>query len=400
MRILYYCPEYYSRHGGRTHARGFYHALEKLPSVSRCFLYPKSSPHADSESGQAGTRRTGKLWFLPSAPRRIIRFFKPRRRLARTLINEIKEHECDAIVIRTGVRLPAIRDIKKACPEVQVCLEINSAHFDESFIGLPLRGMFQKWEVSRFNQADALVVVSSYLKEYLEARAVSPEKILVNQNGVDESLISLSGVPDLRAHYGFPDDAFVIGYIGGMESFRRLPEVVAYVAEIRRTGNRDIRLLIVGDGAERSAVQAAVQAEGDDFGDAVVLAGWRDHNEIPAFLKTFDLAIFPFTNEYCSPLKLFEYLGAGLPTIGPDTSAVREVFQDGVHLKLIKQDGSNFVSSILELKNDHRLRSGMAQKGQELVLREYTWKKNAERVVAHIQGRSKQVLHSLRQTVR
>ncbi|HHH44033.1 MAG TPA: hypothetical protein ENK49_07845, partial [Gammaproteobacteria bacterium] len=269
MRILYYCPEYYSRHGGRTHARGFYHALEKLPSVSRCFLYPENSAQAGAGSGRTGTRRAGKLWFLPSTPRRIIRFFKPRHRLSRALINVIKKNECDAIVIRTGVRFPAIGDIKRACPGVQVCLEINSAHFDESFNGLPLRRVFQRWEASRFNQADALVVVSSYLKKYLEARAVSPEKILVNQNGVDESLINLSGVPDLRRHYGFPDDAFVIGYIGGMESFRRLPEVVEYVAEIWRAGNTDIRLLIVGDGAERSAVQAAVEAQADGFREAV-----------------------------------------------------------------------------------------------------------------------------------
>jgi glycosyltransferase involved in cell wall biosynthesis len=85
-------------------------------------------------------------------------------------------------------------------------------------------------------------------------------------------------------------------------------------------------------------------------------------------------------------LKLFEYLGAGLPTLGPDTHAVREVFQDGVHLKLVKQDGSNFASAVLELKADPRLRAELALNGRRLVLNEYTWKKNAERVVNHVQN--------------
>jgi glycosyltransferase involved in cell wall biosynthesis len=117
----------------------------------------------------------------------------------------------------------------------------------------------------------------------------------------------------------------------------------------------------------------------------VKLVGWQEHSEIPRFLSAFDLAIFPFTNDYCSPLKLFEYLGAGVPTIGPDTPAVREVFEDGVHLKMVKQDGSDFIDTILELKASKEYRMKLGQAGQRLVLSEYTWTRNAERVIKHIQ---------------
>lgn len=324
---------------------------------------------------------------MPETIRRIIQYFIPGRKLARALISEIKANGCDAIVIRTGIRLPALKDIKRACPDALICLEINSVYFGEFFIDLPLRSVFQKWEVKRLNQADALVVVSSYLKAYLEARGVGSEKILVNQNGVDEEAINLSGVSDVRDQYGIPGDAFVIGYIGGMETFRRLPQIIASIAELRRAGNDDVYLLLVGDGADMPAVKAAIQAEGESLENALSLAGWQEHSGIPGFLKTFDLAIFPFTNDYCSPLKLFEYLGAGVPTIGPDTPAVREVFEDGVHLMLVNQDGSNFISAILELKNNPRLGNALGRKGQQRVLSEYTWKKNAERVVSHIQSR-------------
>ena len=133
------------------------------------------------------------------------------------------------------------------------------------------------------------------------------------------------------------------------------------------------------------AVQAAIEADRDVLQDAVTCVGWREHSEIPKFLAAFDVAIFPFTNAYCSPLKIFEYLGAGVPTIGPDTPAVREIFSDGVHLKLAKQDGSNFIAAVLELKADPQLRKKLSANGQKLVRTEYTWEKNAERVVTHIQ---------------
>jgi glycosyltransferase involved in cell wall biosynthesis len=82
---------------------------------------------------------------------------------------------------------------------------------------------------------------------------------------------------------------------------------------------------------------------------------------------------------------LFEYLGAGIPTIGPDTSAVREVFEDNVHLRLVKQDGSDFVTAILDMKNNAALRVALGKEGQRLVLDEFTWERNAERVVQYIQ---------------
>jgi glycosyltransferase involved in cell wall biosynthesis len=75
-----------------------------------------------------------------------------------------------------------------------------------------------------------------------------------------------------------------------------------------------------------------------------------------------------------------------VPTIGPDTPAVREVFENGVHLQLVKQDGSDFLSTLLDLKNNPQLRTELGRNGQRLVLNQYTWKKNAERVVGHIQN--------------
>lgn len=385
MKVLYYCPEYYYRHGGRTHARGFFSALQTVAGVSESFLYPEKDPSEGVDGTEPLPNGRGKLRFLPPTIRRVVQYFRPRPGLTRALIDEIQRHGCDVLIIRTGTRLPSIEKFKSVCPNTEVCLEVNSAYFDEDFPGLPLRHLFQKWEVHRFRRADAIFVVSSYLRDYLQHRGIPLSKIVVNQNGVNTDVTDLSGVADVRARYGIPTDAFVIGYIGGMETFRRLPEVVGYIAQLRRAGNRDIYLLMVGDGVGMNAVRAAIEAERDILEDAVVLTGWVSHSDIPGYLATFDLAIFPFTNAYCSPLKLFEYLGAGIPTIGPDTPAVREVFANGIHLQLVKQDGSDFVKRIVGMKTDPEYRARLSSEGRRLVLKEYTWHKNAERVVQHLQ---------------
>jgi glycosyltransferase involved in cell wall biosynthesis len=386
MRVLYYCPEYYCRHGGRTHARGFFAALQDLSSISQSFLYPETAPQNVSRHNPAHLEARDKLWFLPHAARQVIRFFRPKYKLTSTLIGVLVDHRCNVLIVRTGFRQPIISKIKGACPDITVCLEINSAHFDESFTGLPLRSLFQKWEVLRFKRADAIMVVSSYLKSYLVERGISAKKILVNHNGVNPETINLSGIHDVKEEYGIPANAFVVGYIGGMETFRRLPEVIGYFAQLRRNGNDDLVLLIVGDGEDMPEVKAAINADKDILDGAVKLAGWQENSELPKFLRTFDLAIFPFTNDYCSPLKLFEYLGAGIPTIGPDTSAVREVFENGVHLRMVKQDGSDFIRAVLEMKADPHLRAVLGANGRRFVLDKYTWKMNAERTINYIKS--------------
>lgn len=385
MRILYYCPEYFCRHGGRTHARGFYDALKLLPAVSGRFLHPTSDPRNNPQNNSDNIESPReKLWFLPRTFRQIVRYFKPKHHLTQLLIQKINTNACDVIIIRTGMNLPSLKEIKNACPDTLICLEINSAYFDESLPGIPFRSVFQRWEVARFNRADAIVVVSSYLKSYMETRGMPSKQLLVNQNGVNAVHIDRTNQGDIRKHYGIPQNAFVLGYIGGMEPFRRLPEVISYIAMLRRAGHYDIHLLMIGDGMDMPAVQAAIRAEGDILENAVKLTGWLEHSEVTKSLAMFDIAIFPFTNPYCSPLKLFEYMGAGVPTIGPDTPTVREVFKDGVHLKLVKQDGSNFVSTVLDMKTDLQLRSVLSNNGRRLVLKEYTWKKNAQRTFDHI----------------
>lgn len=386
MRVLYYCPEYYSQHGGRTHARGFFNALGDLPMVGPVFLYPDHNPQITSKNNQKKISISGRLLgLLPLSFERAFRYFRPKRSLTDTLIDRLKLNSCDALIIRTGLGLPDIGRIKAACPGASVCLEINAAFFDESVNKLPFRSLFQQLEVNRYKQADACVVVSSYLKKYLENRGVPAKKILVNHNGVDLEIFTPSAIADIRAEYDIPKDAFLLGYVGGMEPFRRLPEVIRYISELRKAGNTDIYFMLIGDGQDMPEIQREIEACGDSLKFAVKCVGWVPHSEISTYLSAFDLAVFPFTNDYCSPLKLFEYLGAGLSAVGPKTSAVTEVFEDGVHLKMVEQDGSDFKRIVLELKGNENLRKQLARNGQQLVLENYTWKKNAERVLGHVE---------------
>lgn len=398
MKILYYCPEYFASHGGRTHAREFFRSLEQDERVTVARVFGVSDAQYDTDTkGQAAHQ--SKLKFLPVSLRwqRILRYWRPKIALTNRVISEAQKMRADILIARTGVRQLLLGRIRRAMPHLSLCLEINSAYFDEGYSDFWLRSFFQRLEVNSFRQAHCVSVVSSYLRDYLTARGFPTEKIIVNHNGVNIHTFSdPTRNPNANTVLAtIPSNAYVLGYIGGMESFRRLPLLIRHVANLRRAGVSDLFLLIVGDGKDRPAVQAEILLHASSGQNFTHCTGWLPHEVIPALLHRVDLAVFPYTNPYCSPLKLFEYLGAGIPCIGPDTPAVKEVFTDRQHLLLAAQDGSNFESLVMEVYKSTDRGRAMAQCGQALVRESYTWEQNVSRLLTHIKRHTPPVTSTL-----
>ena len=385
MRVLYFCPEYFADHGARTHAREFFHALENVPGVEAATIF--GSEESTSLPSGAKKKKGGRARFLPKKIRTLWHFWKPKRQLTQRVVNDLKSHQCDVLIVRSGVVIPCVKTIRQHFPALHVCFEINSAFFDEFLHDIPFRRVLQNLEVKRFSRADSFFVVSSYLEEYLSQRGLDKERILVNQNAVNtKSFYPIEKDYQLAKSLGLqiPENAVVLGYVGGMEVFRRLPEVIDHFKEIRQQGHEKAFLLLVGDGSDREKVEARIQANMADIDGWVKCLGWQPYENIPRLISLFDIAIFPFTNPYCSPLKLFEYLAMEKTVLGPDTPAVKEVFSEGTHLMLVKEDGSDFLDKIKFLIESPEVRQSLAKQGREHVVANYTWEKNASNVVRHI----------------
>lgn len=391
MRVMYYCPEYFLTHGGRTHAREFFAALEKNPEIETASIFqPAENLEPDNPSAAlAGQNKSTNVGLpLPLFVLKTMRYWKPKYHLTDQLVDAIRRMKADTLIIRTGARNPLLSVIRKKLPDVSICLEVNAAYFDEMFPSLPIvKPLLERLEVRRYRMADAICVVSSYLRDYLVERGIEPSRILVNHNGVNEQAFTSKPVMTAEAAtvlQDIPNEAFVIGYVGGMERFRRLPELIRHFANLVRQGHRDLFLLIVGDGADKTNVAAEISRHQEAVRGRIQCVGWQPHDAIPAIMSRFNIAVFPFTNPYCSPLKLFEYLGCGLPTIGPDTPAVRDVFEHETHLLLAQQDGSDFEKLIIQLYESSALRDRLAQSGRNHVLKEYTWRRNVDRMLGHL----------------
>jgi glycosyltransferase involved in cell wall biosynthesis len=83
-------------------------------------------------------------------------------------------------------------------------------------------------------------------------------------------------------------------------------------------------LLCVGDGAARSAIEAAFAP----LGDRVRMLGARDAAEMPAILAAGDLMVWPAINEAWG-MALLEAQASALPVVAGDSGGVAEIVRDG-----------------------------------------------------------------------
>jgi glycosyltransferase involved in cell wall biosynthesis len=148
---------------------------------------------------------------------------------------------------------------------------------------------------------------------------VTDGRLALIPNGIDLARYTpADGRPELRAALGIPADAPVVGSLGGLrpeKNFGRLVDVHAALPEALGA-----HLVIVGDGAERDALERRAQSA--PSGARVHFVGLQP-DPIP-YLRMLDAFALTSDTEQM-PLALVEAMACGLPAIASDVGDTRLV---------------------------------------------------------------------------
>jgi glycosyltransferase involved in cell wall biosynthesis len=268
---------------------------------------------------------------------------------------------------------------------IPLVLEVNSPMVLELArtrgLGMPrLAGRVERWI---FRSADLVCVVTDVLRGMLAEMGVARERLLVTPNGVDLERYLHPEPRAARAELGLPADPGgpVLGFVGYVRDWHRLDLVIEALRAPPLSG---ARLVLVGQGPAIGALVEQARRAGVEA--RLHLAGACPHDRVPALLPAFDVALVPAINPYASPLKLFEYMAAGLAVVAPDQPNLREVLADGDNALLFPPgDGPALAAALgrLAAAPDLRARLGRAARAS-VEQRDLTWRANARRVVAAV----------------
>ena len=266
---------------------------------------------------------------------------------------------------------------------VPLVLEVNAPLVDEQAAhrGLAFAETARAVEREVLRAADRLVTVSTALERWLTELGVDPERISVVPNGVDADRFDVGdGVRAVaRDELGAADEALV-GFVGSLRPWHDVSALIEAIARLRRHGT-SVKLVVVGDGPQRGELTEQTSRAGLD----AVFTGAVAHEQVPAHLAALDVAVVPYAPSerfYFSPLKLVEYLAAGVPVVAADIGDLGHCVRSGKTGWLYPPgDVDALAEAIRAAIDDGPSARQLGRAGRDHVRAEHTWAANARRVV-------------------
>lgn len=229
-----------------------------------------------------------------------------------------------------------------------------------------------------FRSATLLTPVSTTLeRELIEQYGIPAEKIIVLPNAADPQKFKPA---DRRALADAPHK--VIGFVGGFYPWHGLDLLLEAFYEIQYKVP-EAKLMLIGDGPELDAIKRKAKEIG--VLDKVEFPGRIDHSSLPEFMQRFYVGVMPNSNDYGSPMKIFEYMALSVPVVAPNYPPILDVLEDGKQGVLFERCKSEALSAALEkvllAPGFASVLSSNARKSVENV---HNWNENVKKIVSFL----------------
>lgn len=257
-------------------------------------------------------------------------------------------------------------------------LEVNAPLIEEqaAYRGLIDREGAQRAAGRAFDAASVIVAVSRQVADHVRRQHPVGTPVHVVPNGVDPDRFT----PPPKG--GGAQTAFIIGFVGSLKPWHGLETLVDAFVRFHRACPAS-RLLIVGDGPQRAMLEARLVSYG--VRDAAVLTGAVPAHEVPDWLARMDVAVAPYPDLldfYFSPLKVYEYMAAGLPVVVSRIGQLEDIIRHGVDGLLCRPaDPLAFAWAFECLYRAPGLRRRLGRAARARVLCDHTWDGIVERVL-------------------
>lgn len=222
-----------------------------------------------------------------------------------------------------------------------------------------------------FHMAHRVFSVSHQLRDMLAQNTGFPaRKISVIHNGVDMNRFRKDSSSRAlhRESLGIAADEFCLGCVGRLNHIKDYPTLLR-AAEIFGKACSSWRLLIVGEGTERSELERMVQESAMLSGRVRFLGTSR---RIPEFLNALDCYVLPSICEGISN-SLLEAMSAGVPVVASRTGGNPEVAVDGESGLLFSVgDSADLASKLLLVWNSPAQREKLTRESVRRVREQFS----------------------------
>ena len=216
--------------------------------------------------------------------------------------------------------------------------------------------------------ASVLSCVSEAVAEWTLDEGADPARVIVTPNGVNTRRITPANRPVTAPGPGFP---VTVGFVGTLKPWHGTDLLLRALARTRE----NLRLDICGTGPQQAELELLAAELGIE--DRIRFRGAVAPEHVPGILHGLDIATAPYPagEHYFSPLKVYEYLAAGLPTIASAIGTIPDLLGRGqLGVLVAPGDVDALARALDELAADPARRTRLAVASREAAVREHDWR--------------------------
>jgi glycosyltransferase involved in cell wall biosynthesis len=205
---------------------------------------------------------------------------------------------------------------------------------------------------------------------------VPAERVVSIPTGIDLARFHPADRRAARAALGLEAGVPLIGIVATLRSWkghRYLLEAIAAMA------NKDARLAIVGDGPQRTALEARAA----ELGLAARVRFTGNQDDVAPWMQAFDVFCLPSYANEGVPQALMQAMACGLPVVTTPVGSIDEIVADGDSgLMVPPEDAERLREALERLLADASLREALARRAAETARARFGEARMVERMVA------------------
>jgi len=222
--------------------------------------------------------------------------------------------------------------------------------------------------------ADAVIALTQDMKN--EMQKFCDCDISVIPNGIDTERFENLSKEDIRKRLKIKEDEKIITFVGTLRPVKGLRYLIEAM-KIVRDKDKNVRLVLVGDGEEREKLEKLVEKFG--LKECVKFIGSVQNEEIPQYMVTSDVFVLPSLSEGF-PNVVLDAIASGLPIVATKVGGLPEIIEDSKNGFLVKPKNPEQIAEkiLLLIKDDElRKRISKANKGEA---ERYSWERVVQRL--------------------
>ncbi|MFW6768311.1 glycosyltransferase family 4 protein [Acinetobacter pittii] len=238
--------------------------------------------------------------------------------------------------------------------------QIMSKHYLNPISKKVIAFLVKAYEKYACNKLDGVVAATPFIRDKF---------LKINKNTID-----INNYPKLEEFSSIPTDTLKgnqVCYIGGLADVRGIVEMVQAI----NSTQSEAKLVLAGDFSDKNLEQSVMEMEG---WEKVNFLGYVGRNEIKNTLASSvaGLVVLHPTRSYLDslPVKMFEYMCAGIPVIASDFPLWRSIVNDaqcGVCVDPLKP--YEIAKAINYFINNPDKARVMGEQGRAAVVEKYNW---------------------------